>query len=119
MTKVQIYTGEYLEQTLEELLEEIAVSIKRLYYDCKVILFGSFARGEQTKDSDLDLCVLVPHLLPQGREEMAVDAMCSIRVNFPLPFDLLLYTFDEFEEDRQNQNLVQNRIFREGVVLAE
>ena len=26
----------------------------------KIILFGSFARGEETPDSDIDLCVLTP-----------------------------------------------------------
>ena len=120
MTKVQIYTGEYLEQSLEELLEEIKTAIKGLYADCKIILFGSFARGEQTKDSDLDLCVLVPELTDR-RSEMAVDVMLAIRRKlgkFSVPYELLLFTFDEFEEDKENEYLVQNRIFNEVVVLA-
>ena len=118
MTKVQIYTGEYLEQSLEELLEEIKVAIKGLYADCKIILFGSFARGEQTKDSDLDLCVLVPELTDR-RLDMEIDAQCTIRDGFPLSYELLVFTFDEFEEYKLNRNLIHHNIYKEGVVLAD
>lgn len=121
MTKVQIYTGEYLEKSLEELLDEIVLSIKSLYSDCRIILFGSFARGDQTKDSDIDLCVLVPELLEQGRDEMEVEALYAIRQNLGkifLPYELLVYTFAEFEEDKDNKSLVQSKIYEEGMVLA-
>ena len=118
MTKVQTYTGQYLEQTLEDLLQEITSSIKSKLPDSKVILFGSYARGDYTKDSDLDICVLVPEI--QGRRlDMAVEVMCTIPDGFPLPYDLVLYTFDEFEEDRQCKYLLQHDIYKEGVVLGE
>lgn len=120
MTKVQNYTGEYLEQSLEELLDDIVTSIKELYEDCRIILFGSFARGEQTKNSDIDLCVLVPKLIEE-RSEMEVEAMYAIRKRLgknSIPFELLLYTFDEFEEDKNHKGLPQHAIAQEGVVLA-
>ena len=82
---------------LPELLKEVATSIKSVHPDSTVILFGSYARGEQCDDSDLDICVLVPELTDR-RIEMIAEAGCSIREDFPLPFDLLLYTYDEFEE---------------------
>ena len=37
---------------LPELLDEVADSIKRVHPDCTIILFGSYARGEQHEDSD-------------------------------------------------------------------
>jgi len=103
---------------LPELLDEVAFSIERIHPDCTVILFGSYARGDASDTSDLDICVLVPTLTSR-REDMAVDAMCAIPDGFPLPYDLVLYTFDEFEQDKQNKNLLGHRIFKDGVILND
>jgi len=103
---------------LPELLDEVAFSIESVHPDCTVILFGSYARGDASDTSDLDICVLVPELTSQ-REDMAVDAMCAIPDGFPLPYDLVLYTFAEYEQDRQNKNLLGHRIFKDGVILND
>jgi len=103
---------------LPELLDVVAFSIESVLPECKVILFGSYARGDINENSDLDICVLVPELTSR-REEMAVDAMCAIPDGFPLPYDLVLYTFAEFEKDKQNKNLLGHRIFTDGVVLND
>jgi len=116
MTRVQKYTGEYLEQSLEELLEEIANSITSQYPQAQVILFGSYARGDYSKDSDFDICVLVPEIIGR-RLDMNVDISCSVREGFPMPFDLLLYTYDEFEEYSKSRSRIQYKIKHEGMVL--
>ena len=103
---------------LPELLDEVASSIKSVHPDCTVILFGSYARGEQSEDSDLDICVLV-HELSYRRADMEIDAACAIRRGFPLPVDLSLYTFDEFEEKSKKKYLLQYDIKRDGVILDE
>ena len=116
MTKVQRYTGEYLEQSLEELLEELAGSITLHYPQAQVILFGSYARGDYTKDSDFDICVLLPEIT-ENRSDMRVDIACAVRRGFPMPFDVLLYTFDEFEEWSKSKSRLQYTIKNEGRVL--
>ena len=109
----------YEEKTrLPELLQIVESSIKEVHPESTIIVFGSYARGDANASSDLDICVLVPKLTDR-RENMAIDAMCAIPDGFPLPYDLVLYTFDEFEIDRQNKNLLQHHIFRDGVVLND
>jgi predicted nucleotidyltransferase len=103
---------------LPELLDEVANSIKSVHPDCTVILFGSYARGEQHEDSDLDICVLVPELTYR-RADMEIDAACAIRRGFPLPIDLSLYTFDEFDEKSKKKYLLQYDIKKDGVILNE
>jgi len=103
---------------LPELLDEVAVSIKSVHPDCTVILFGSYARGEQGEESDLDICVLV-HELTYNRMAMSADAYGAIRRDFPLPIDVLLYTHDEFEESAKKRSRMQYKIKNEGVVLGE
>ena len=102
---------------LPELLKEVATSIKSVHPDSTVILFGSYARGEQNDESDLDICVLVPELT-YSRVDMRVDARCSIREDFPLPMDVLLYTYDEFEESAKFRSRMQYKIKSEGVILS-
>jgi predicted nucleotidyltransferase len=103
---------------LSHLLDEVTLSIERVHPECRVILFGSYARGDASDISDLDICVLVPKLTSR-REDMAVDAMCAIPDGFPLPYDLVLYTFAEFEVDKQNKNLLGHHIFKDGVILND
>ena len=116
MTRVQKYTGEYLEQSLEELLEELAGSITAQYPQAQVILFGSYARGDYTKDSDFDICVLLPQIT-QNRSDLRVDMACTVRDDFPMPFDLIAFTFDEFEEMAKSQSRLQYTIKNEGRVI--
>ena len=105
-------------EDLPALLNEVAASVKRVHPDSTVILFGSYARGEQREDSDLDICILVPEITYR-RLDMEVDAACAIRRGFPLPIDLMLYTYDEFEEKAKMKFLVQYDIKKDGVILGE
>jgi len=102
---------------LSELLDEVASSIKRVHPESTVILFGSYARGEQHENSDLDICILVNELT-HNRTDMKVDAYGAIRRDFPLPIDILLYTYDEFEESAVKRSRMQYKIKNEGVILS-
>jgi len=102
---------------LPELLQEVTDSIKSVHPNSTIILFGSYAKGEQRDGSDLDICILVPELTYR-RADMEIDAACAIRRGFPLPIDLLLYTHDEFEESAKKKYLIQHDIKRDGVVLS-
>lgn len=119
MTKIQTYTGEYLEQTLEEILEDVVRSIKSKFPESKVILFGSYARGDYSKDSDLDICVLVPKIT-KNLLEMKGDIRAVIRdiiYDCGLSFDLKLYSHQEFNEKIKSPNEFAYNIHKEGLVL--
>jgi len=116
MTKVQRYTGEYLEQSLEELLDEIVTTIKNNYPDSQVYLFGSYAWGDYNKNSDFDICVLVSEIVGR-RNEMNADISCTIREDFPMPYDLLLYTYDEFDEFQNHKSSLPYKIKEKGRLL--
>jgi len=102
---------------LPELLDEVANSIKSVHPESTIILFGSYARGEQNEESDLDICILV-HELTSGRTDMRVDVYSAIRRDFPLPIDVLLYTHDEFEESAKKRSRMQYKIKNEGVIIS-
>jgi len=41
--------------------------VRRIYPDARILMFGSCARGTASADSDLDLCVVLPHVQPDDR----------------------------------------------------
>ena len=44
----------------EKIISKVKSAIKLIDPQAKVILFGSYARGDETKDSDLDLLIIAP-----------------------------------------------------------
>ena len=45
---------------ISEIISKIKEVLRKIAPDAKTILYGSYARGEQTESSDIDLLVLLP-----------------------------------------------------------
>ncbi len=43
----------------DEILQKIKTTIKSTVPDAKIILYGSYARGEEKNESDIDLLILI------------------------------------------------------------
>ena len=42
-------------------IETLSQQIGRVFHPVQIVLFGSYAYGTATKDSDVDLLVIIPH----------------------------------------------------------
>lgn len=56
----------------EERILEIGRKIGREFRPQEVVLFGSYARGDQTADSDIDLLVVFPHSVDKATEAVRI-----------------------------------------------
>ena len=81
----------------------------------RVILFGSLARGDAGKRSDLDLIVVLD---APGRFLDRVGLVDDALRERDVPLDLLVYTSDEFAELSRTRAFLR-RALREGRVLYE
>lgn len=101
----------------EETIRAITQKIVEVARPQKIILFGSYANGTATPDSDLDLLVI------QETDLKPVERTVSIRKHlrgFKVPMDLLVYTPTEIAGWKDVRLAFVNIIQRQGkVVYAE
>ena len=101
----------------EATIDHVVRTIAERFHPVRIILFGSYARGEARADSDLDLFVELddPDLPPRGRSlpmHLAFDP-------YPCPLDIVVYTPAETAHWSQAAASLAATVLREGKVLFE
>lgn len=84
----------------------------------RVIMYGSYARGDYTDDSDIDIALLIR--CDRMRAKMYGDGLASIATELAMRYfaviDLVCLPYQEFLEKRSWYAYFKN-IDREGIVL--
>lgn len=81
----------------QETLGEIVARIRAVCQPDRIILFGSAASGEMTRDSDVDLLILQREVKDPRAEALRIRRALS---GLPFPFDVVVMSRDRFEETR-------------------
>ena len=92
-------------------IEAVARKIAEQSEAKAVILFGSHARGQAGKDSDVDLLVIAESDLPRHKRSRQLHLMFK---PYPFAMDILVYTPGEVEKERQFKLSFISRVLREG-----
>jgi predicted nucleotidyltransferase len=98
----------------EELIREIKDRIVGTVHPDKIIIFGSYAYGKPTKDSDLDLLVIMPSDEPMHRRVLPIRKLLR---DFHVPKDIIVYTPDEVEKWKNVTNAFITSILKKGKVI--
>jgi predicted nucleotidyltransferase len=95
-------------------IQAAVTQIVRGFNPRQVILFGSYAYGNPTEDSDVDLLILM-----NGRHvhDRALDIRNAI--NFPFPLDLLVRSPEEFDRRIAWGDFFLREIRDKGKILYE
>lgn len=97
-------------------VQQFADRIRRQFNPERIILFGSYARGEQTFDSDVDLLVVIDAKGSLRKLSVEIGVALSDR---EIPLDLVVVTPKQYERGKnQIGNIVQPAV-SEGRVLYE
>ena len=81
----------------ESLVEEIVRRILSTATPDRIILFGSAATGEMSRDSDIDLLVVVKDPGDRRKESVKIDARLS---GLGYPFDIIVISSEWFEASK-------------------
>lgn len=107
----------YQDKTLEEWLPRAVERIVAGFDPLKVILFGSFARGEANYHSDVDLLVVMPDGIEDERR-VTVEIRRLLK-DLPISKDIVVTTPEEVERRGDLIGTVLRPALREGKVLYE
>ncbi len=100
--------------TLAE-IQQFAQRLGEEFSPHKVILFGSYAYGQPTRDSDVDLLVIMP--LNGSAVEKSVEMQLKLRAPFPL--ELLVRTPEKVRERLEMGDIFMREVLAKGRVLYE
>lgn len=75
-------------QIVQDLIKQYVIAIRNLYgkHVKQIILYGSYARGDFHKDSDVDVMVLVD--LPDTQIESYSDALSELGFEYNIKHDM-------------------------------
>ncbi|MGF1460260.1 MAG: nucleotidyltransferase domain-containing protein [Leptolyngbyaceae cyanobacterium] len=96
-------------------IEALSQQIAEQFHPERIILFGSYAYGEPTPDSDVDLLVVMPFEGHSPRQ--AAEIRFQVRPQFPL--DLLVRTPELLRQRLEMGDFFMKEIVDEGKVLYE
>ena len=100
----------------EKLVSAMVQRIVENYVPEKVIVFGSWARGEANGHSDVDLLVIIPY---KGDKRDIQASMRLLLRDFRTPVDIIIASPEEIAERQHVNGLIYRPAIGEGMVLYE
>ena len=98
-----------------EAIQQVCDRIVREFHPQKIILFGSYAYGAPSEDSDVDLLVVMPF---EGRPAAkCAEIRKAVRAKFPM--DLLVRTPEMVQQRVEWNDFFLREILEKGKVLHE
>ena len=99
-----------------EALPEVVQRIVQTLHPEKIVLFGSYADGTPTSDSDVDLLVVMETTAPPVERYLAVSRLLRPR---PFPVDILVKRPDEIQSALGAGDFFIREVLSRGQVLYE
>ena len=92
-----------LDQLIQRIVEEV--------HPLRIILFGSAAKGDVGRSSDIDLLVVMPEGVHRRR---IAQFLYQKIIGLGVPFDILVATPDDLRKHKNTIGLIYRTILQEG-----
>lgn len=103
-------------RTIQSITEDVVASVLSVTRPERIVLFGSWARGDAGPDSDVDVLVVTPF---EGARHVVALALLKELADLPVPKDVIVLSPEEWERKKDLPGTVAYPAAREGVVLYE
>ncbi len=97
-------------------LTEVVDRIARKFNPVRIILFGSWARGEAREDSDLDLLVVLPKVEHKRKTAIQIGNTLS---NLPISKDIVVTTPEEIAKYGKTVGNILRPALEDGKIIYE
>ena len=98
-------------------LEEVVNKIRNKIETKKIIIFGSYAKGKETENSDIELCIITEE--KRKRLEIIWDIREAIFEETTHSYDIFVYNKIDFESNLNLTTSIENQINSHGIILYE
>jgi predicted nucleotidyltransferase len=96
-------------------ITQLVQTVARRFDPERIILFGSYAYGNPTEDSDVDLLIVMSHRGPGYR--VATKIRLGLDVKFPM--DLLVRSAAELRKGVSQRDWFSIEVLEKGIVLHD
>ncbi len=115
MTLIEVPTIDKRERIPQEAIDEVVRQIAEKFRPQKIIIFGSYARGNPRPESDVDILVVMATELKESQQSLLIRH----HLNLFFGLDLILYTPKHLEERIAMGDYFVQDVLKEGKVVYE
>ncbi|HZH72539.1 MAG TPA: nucleotidyltransferase domain-containing protein [Mariniphaga sp.] len=84
---------------------------------CRILLFGSRARKENTLDSDYDFLIITKESIDIRRKRTLKSIIRKELARFKIPADILIQSEEEINSKKEITGHILKQVLREGIFL--
>ena len=110
-----------LPKKIRDVIDEFLTGVNNILGERakKIILYGSYARGDYSGESDVDIVAIVhgERTVLQEQLKKVWDLSCELELEYGMLISPTVIPYEEFEKYRQDLPYYQN-IAQEGVVVV-
>ncbi len=99
----------------KNMIEKIKNKLVNVYDPLKIYIFGSYAWGTPTKDSDLDILIIVSKSDEKSYRRSIKGELAL--ADFLVSRDILVYTKDEFNQRADDRVTLCYKVKHEGMPI--
>ncbi len=100
----------------KENIKNVAINMAKAINAERVILFGSYARGNATEHSDVDLMIIAESDLPRFKRSRELYKLLRPH---PFAMDIVVYTPLEIEKGKKTEVTFVSTVLKEGKILYD
>lgn len=96
-------------------IRKVVDQVVQQFHPAKIVLFGSYAYGKPTPDSDVDLLIV----MKTEENPLHAAARIAASIDHPFPLDISVFTPSELEASLKRKGIFATEVIARGIVLYE
>ena len=105
-------------EKLMNIISDMINSLEQIYGDLmsEIILYGSYARGEETEESDVDIAIILFEKAPKETNDKMINCVASYELKCDKVLSVIDIDYEKFNKWKNHLPFYKN-ICKDGIVL--